>query len=350
VTDIIELDPAHEDAYREFLCEAPQATVYASLEYRQFLQAVVSGIPRYLLAMSGSRVVGVFPLFVMDVPGFGTLVNSLPWYGSHGGCVLGADGPDEVRRALIAAYRHRILRCDPLSATVVLLPSEQPHLETYRELLRPESEDARVGQMTVLPEPGPDLEMRLQGSFMKKTRNLVRKALKQGLERREADDEEGWAFLHATHQENLRAMGGRAKPWAHFVALRSQLPASWRGLHVATLHGRPVAALLLLRFQRTIEYITPVVVESFRSVQPLSFLIYHAMLDGVTAGFREWNWGGTWRSQASLYHFKSGWGASDLPYTYLVNSADRGARLRQFRDQLSSVFPYYYAYPYDQMA
>jgi hypothetical protein len=345
------LTVADEGAYGACVRRDAGAWIYGSLEYRDFLHGIVPGAPHYFVAVDEQeQILGGFPLFEVSAPGLGALMNSLPWYGSHGSCVLGGERADEVRRALIAAYRDHVLAANPLSATVVLTPAEQPFVDTYRDLLRPAVEDDRIGQVTPLPAGGPDLDERLQAVFSRKTRNLVRKSLKQGFALVEADDEDAWRFLHATHEANLRAIGGTAKPWSHFAALRDRLPAAWRRVRLATLHGQPVAALLLLYFQRTAEYVTPVVVESFRGRQPLSFLIYHAMLDAVRRGLTEWNWGGTWRSQASLYHFKSGWGARDLPYTYLVNSADRGARLRQFRDRLSSVFPYYYAYPYDQLA
>ena len=87
----------------------------------------------------------------------------------------------------------------------------------------------------------------------------------------------------------MAGIGGTAKPWAHFEAIRDAIPASARRLYIARLNGQPVAALLLLYFNRTVEYITPVIKHEYRSAQPLSFLIWHAMQDAIAEGFRWWN-------------------------------------------------------------
>ena len=153
---------------------------------------------------------------------------------------------------------------------------------------------------------------------------MVRKALQQGFALHITDADWAWRFLYETHVENLQALGGQAKPWSHFIALRTHIPAHWRRVFVATLADQPVAALLLLYFNQTVEYITPVIRHAYRSQQPLSFLIWHAMLWASREGYRWWKaGGGTWLAQPSLYHFKAGWGAIDLPYTYLINVSEQ---------------------------
>lgn len=339
-----------EDAYRAFLAGSPDDTLYASLEFRDFLTAAVGGTPMYLTACDDGRIVGALPALVSTAPGVGLVVNSLPWYGSHGGCVLAAGAGHEVRAALLRDYLARVSGAPVLSATMILLPGETENAATYREILDPAAEDSRIGQVTELPAGAADpVEAIVQGC-LRKTRNLVRKALKQPFTVERRDDDEAWQFLHATHDTNLHAIGGRAKPWAHFAALRDCLPRAWRTIYVARLEGVPVAALLLIRYGRWVEYLTPAIVEAHRSEQPLSRLIVDAMADAVRDGYTRWNWGGTWSTQQSLYHFKRGWGAVDRPYLYLITSADHGRRLAGLRERLGDLFPYYYVYPFDQLA
>jgi hypothetical protein len=275
------------------------------------------------------------------------VINSLPWYGSHGGCILAPDAGDDARRALLARYREFATAPGVLSATIVLTPEESVHADVYRQALDPAAEDARIGQVTTLPESGSDVEGRLERIFTQKTRNLTRKARRQGFELRADDSDAAWDFLYRTHAANMAALGGRAKPRAHFEALRSRLPAAMRQLWLAQLHARPVAAMLLLHHNRTVEYFTPVIDHDFRPLQPLTFLIWHGMLDAIGRGYRWWNWGGTWASQTSLHHFKAGWGAVDRPYTYLINASTEGQqRMRALRAELGEAFPYYYTFPY----
>ena len=146
----------------------------------------------------------------------------------------------------------------------------------------------------------------------------------------------------------MQALNGRPKPWEHFLALRTTFPERMRQVWVACLDQMPVAALLLLYFNRTVEYFVQAIRHEFRPLQPLSYLIFQAMTGAIRSGFRWWNWGGTWASQSSLHHFKAGWGARDCPYSYLVNSTSDGMLfLKQNENRLPRFFPYYYTHPYE---
>ena len=341
------LEAAMEGQYQAFLLADPSSLIYASLQFRDFLARAVGGTPTILLALDvHDQIVGALGYFQLEVPDVGTVINSMPWYGSHGGCIVRDVHASEVRRELLACYRMAASTPDVLSATIVLTPDEEHGKHDYRQMLQPDAIDHRVGQITELPAVGNDLECRI----LQKTRNLVRKALRQSFVHTIEDDEAAWQFLYQTHAENMAGIGGKAKPWAHFQAMRDAIPASARRLYLARLDGEPVAALLLFYFNRTVEYITPVIKHEHRSAQPLSFLIWHAMQDAIADGFRWWNWGGTWTSQKSLHHFKAGWGAEDRPYTYLISSSQRGRSvLAANKERLNDLFPYYYTYPYDQL-
>jgi hypothetical protein len=342
------LAATEEAAYRQFLDSSPNASIYASLEYRSFLEAIVPGRAEYLLADDGARITGALPMFVHRAAE-GTIVNSLPWYGSHGGCVLADGADDRTRQALLEEYVRRVAALEAVSATLILLPSEEAAIETYRRALRPTVEDFRIGQVTHLPDGGDAPEERLADTLQRKTRNLVRKALRQPFACHVRDDDEAWRFLYETHAVNLAAIGGRAKPWPHFEALREHMPRDSRRLYVVSDGDRAVAALLLLYYRDTVEYLTPVVDAAYRSRQALSFVIHAAMLDAIREGRRRWNWGGTWPTQQTLMHFKSGWGAAESRYSYLVNAPNAAARLSPLKPRLADVFPYYYVYPYDRL-
>jgi hypothetical protein len=345
--EVAELAPGDEAAYRALVESDPHALVYATLEFRDFLAAAVGGAPAYLVARRHGDLVGALPAFERTAPGEGTVLNSLPWYGSHGGCVLAPGAGDDVRRALLERFRAAADRPGVLSATMILTAAETAHEAVYADVVEPRARDARIGQVTAIPGAGEGLERELERALRQKTRNLVRKALRQGFEEDVSDDDWAWDYLHATHELNLAAIGGRAKPRAHFDALRAHVPAAWRRLSVARLDGVPVAALLLVRFNRTVEYLTPVIDHEHRPRQPLSFLIWHALLDSARAGCRWWNWGGTWAAQDSLHHFKAGWGAEDRPYSYLIRAREEGvARLRVAGGRAADAFPFYYLYPH----
>jgi hypothetical protein len=335
-------------AYDQCIVSAPQNLIYPTRPFLAFLKEVTGGEVHSLVAEENGQILGVFPSLLKRDLHYGTVCNSLPWYGSYGGCTLADKACPQVRESLIRAWLAMIHEySDLLTATVVLSPFEEMHLDSYAAILVNGAADSRVGQMSSLPADGADLDENLIKLFRQKTRNLVRKSLKQKFSLVSSDEEWAWNFLCVTHHENMTAVGGVPKPKGHFDALRRHIPAEWRDLLVATIDGKPVAALLMILFNKTVEYITPVIEKDYRSLQPLSFLIWHGMMRAAKNGFRWWNWGGTWHTQKSLHHFKAGWGAVDMPYSYLICASESGRkRLAEHRSALRELFPYYYTYPY----
>lgn len=326
--------------------------IYSHPAFLDFLADVSHSEIRIVVAEEGDRIVGMIPFAVRTQPGVGAMINSLPWYGSHGGCLVDAglaDG-DSVRRSLLCTYKEFIDRPDLISATLILSHGEEAHRALYEEELRPTIVDGRIGQITHLPQSPEDAETRLLEIFQQKTRNLARKSLKQSFKEVVTDAPEAWDFLIDTHTENILALNGKPKPRAHFEALRKHLPPGMRRLSLALDGDQPLAALLLLYGGDMIEYVTPAVRVEARSRQPNTFLIWRGMLDGVARGYRRWNWGGTWIDQSSLHHFKAGFGARDFPYTYFINAPESGVTtLRRIRSELDALFPYFYAFPFARL-
>lgn len=342
------LTPDREGEYRRFLQLNPRTLIYATLEFRDFLFSVTGGKPVYWLALRGSEICGVLPSFVKEQPDYGKIINSLPWYGSYGGCTLLSNDDEEARGALLNRFAEFGMASDVLSATLIESPFEHSWEEQDKAVLNPTVLDQRIGQITELPNVDEsELEEALFAAFKKKTRNIVRKSLRQGFELVISDEDWAWRFLYNTHVENMESIGGKAKPWEHFVAMRRYFSPDLCKIYVAMLESKPVAAMLLLFFNQTVEYITPVIKHEFRTQQPLSFLIWHAMLHASIAGYMWWNWGGTWLSQDFLHHFKAGWGAADFPYTYFVKASEKSLTLfKTDMEKIQLQFPYYYLIPY----
>jgi len=336
-------------AYSALLESDSGNLLYATPSFLDFLRMATQSQVEVLVAERGGQIVGALPFAVCEAQGVGRIVNSLPWWGSHGSVVLNrrAVDADIVRTALLDAFFAKMKSLEPLSITMVLLPAEEAARPLYERVLAPNVTDGRIGQMSELPSDGPDLEMRLLATFQQKTRNLVRKGLKQGFREIVTDDEWAWDFLAATHATNVAALSGRAKPRDHFAAIRRVFPPAMRRLAVAMEGDAPVAGILTIAFNGTVEYITPVIEVAHRPRQPLSFLIFEAMREAIRNGARRWNWGGTWIGQPALHHFKAGFGAADHHYSYLIWASDEGlAFFRGHKAELGLLFPYFYVYPY----
>ncbi|MCP5200982.1 MAG: GNAT family N-acetyltransferase [Gammaproteobacteria bacterium] len=320
--------------------------IYGARCFHDFLAEAVGGEQLALVVREGGQAQAALCLFEKTVPGVGTVINSLPWYGSHGGC-FGAGLDDSARRVLLAALREYVNETGPLSATVICTPEESAHVAAYRSALAPRAEDSRIGQFTRLPAAGPDFERELEAVLRQKTRNQARKARRQDFVEEVRDDADAWHALHELHVANMAALGGMAKPWSHLEALRRHIPAERRRLSLAMAGDEVAAALLVLAYGSTVEYLVPAIAVEHRSRQPLSFLIWHAMQWAAEQGYACWNWGGTWGVQDSLHHFKAGWGAVDRPYHYFIMASEAGVdRIRTHRGELRTLFPFYYVYPF----
>ncbi len=347
------LRPEDESAYERMLLGNPSSLFYSSLRYRDFLRQVVPwGKDRYLAAFDDQGMAGVLPCFVHRGGALGTVVNSLPFWGSNGGLVFASRiserGP--VALALIDAYVALAEEVDAVSATLISNPLT-PMRDLYQKHLPHDFTDYRLGQLTRLPvvadsaDPGPAL----MDMFHQKTRNMVRKAQKNGLRACHDSSLDAMRKLYDLHCNRLHALGGMAKPWNVFQAIREvfSYDRDYR-VYLAEKQGRIVAALLVFHFNKSVEYYIPASEPEFRTLQPMSLLIFESMKDAVRRGASTWNWGGTWESQKGVYRFKSRWGATDRRYHYYTWLRDR-AILDQDQEAILSAFPFFYVCPFSEL-
>ena len=313
VTDvsIINYSQVKPKQIEDFLLSMSNSMLYHSISYLNFISDLlhVENTNHLVAVNSKGEVVGFLPLFIKQGK-YGKVINSSPFYGSNGGEISSSL---EVSDLLVKEYNNMIIQQDVASATwVENLFSERD----VTKLVVHSITDFRIGQYTKL-ELADSSEEALMAIFHYKTRNMVRKAMKSGFSVN--IENTNFDFLMNTHFENLSAIGGKAKPKEFFEKIiKHFVPDKDYKIWVARYNGEPVGALLLFYYRDTVEYYTPVVKEDFRDKQPLSLLIYEAMKAAFQAGFKVWNWGGTWTSQGGVYTFKKRWGTLDKHYNYFI--------------------------------
>ena len=333
------LNPHIAERYEAFLMARSETLLYQSWRYQSLLLDLLGCRQQSLLVMdSHENVLAALPLMAMDGP-MGTVLNSLPFYGSNGALI----GEDEAARAeLLIAYR-KMVQVPGMAASTLI---ENPLAPGGADGLVYDLVDNRIGQLTPLPPAG-DHEVILMRSFHYKTRNMVRKAKK--LEVRVIVDNDAIPFLLSVHEENMREIGGLAKSKRFFDVLPQHFrqDQDYR-LYVANLEDKPVAAVLVFFYNRTVEYFMPVVRKEYRDSQALSAAIFHAMCDAAVQGYAWWNWGGTWPSQDGVYRFKSRWGTQDLPYRYFT-SVHNLEILKADPAELLAAYPSFFTVPFSAL-
>jgi CelD/BcsL family acetyltransferase involved in cellulose biosynthesis len=325
-------------AYTRFLLGQDASLLYYGLKYRSLLQRHLECDEEYLIAADRGEVHGVLPLLCMDSP-WGRVYNSLPFYGSNGGILANRQA---ARTALLAAYNAIATRPGVLGATIV----ENPFAAEAELKFAATHYDRRIAQFTPLPEaadPHTELLDRFEGS----ARRNVRKAESSGL--RVKVRASHMDSLQRLHEQNMQAIGGRAKPAAFFDLVRDIFEEHTDYDVYAALDGdRVVAALLLFYFHKTVEYFTPATHVEFRAAQPLALLAFTAMVDCARRGLRCWNWGGTWESQPGVYRFKRKWAAQERPYKYHTQLNAPGI-LENSPQELLDAFGHFYVVPFREL-
>ena len=312
---VSELNSDREKSYEELLLKAPMSMLYHSLKYRNFLADILEGArARYLLVYEGGVLVAALPAFVKNGP-YGTVVNSLPFYGSHGSIVSEEGLGQEPKSVLLDAFKELCREEKAVSATIISNPlaCDMDLFDTCPASLI----DERIGQFTHLPEIADrsDVSAALMDSFHPKTRNMIRKGNKSGFI---CSHNEGGCVLKCLYDIHVANMRESAKPWSVFEAINKHFSYEddYR-IYTASKDGKIVSALLLFYYKDMVEYFIPATDSQYRSRQPLSHLIIRAMQDAVCErSCSIWNWGGTWLTQEGVYRFKSRWGAIDKRYKY----------------------------------
>lgn len=336
--------------YDALLNDAPDAMFNHSRRYLQFLQCVLGAeaAPCHLVAERDGRLVGALPAFRRDGP-YGPVVNSLPFFGSHGGALVLPHEDCSVRHALSASFSDYCDSIDAVSSTVVESPlgARSSTATQYRANWF----DDRLGQISSLPEAATatSAEEKVLAQCHSKTRNQVRKGQRAGFEFETDNTITGFQQLWDLHQQNMVAIGGTVKPWSVFQAVIDTFTAREDyDLYLAKVGSEVAAALLIFYFKDTVEYFTPAIAANHRSAQPLNATILHAMVSSIVQrGARNWNWGGTWRSQDGVYHFKSRWGARDYVYRYHIHSRLSVETVRSIdKRDLIQGYPFFYVVPF----
>jgi hypothetical protein len=337
---IVPLTPHFAESYEAFLLARSDTLLYQSWRYQNMLVDLLGCRQQGLLALDKhDKILAALPLMSMD-GALGTVLNSLPFYGSNG-ALIGENSA--ARAALVVAYSE-IVRSPGMAASTLI---ENPLAPSGAESLPYDFIDERIGQLTPLPLGGNE-EANLMQSFHYKTRNMIRKAEKLGV--KVEVDNEAVPFLIKVHEENMREIGGLAKPRLFFDALPLHFrPGQDYRLYVARLEGEPVAAMLVFFYNRIVEYYTPVLCREHRDSQALSAAIYRAMCDATVLGYAWWNWGGTWLSQDGVYRFKSRWGTKDFPYRYFT-SVHNPAILKTGSAELLADYPSFFTVPFSALS
>ncbi len=340
------LDNPIVSKYEEFIKTFEHGDLFYSNNYRLLLKDTLDAKDFYFILMDESdKILAVMPSFLKERANERNVINSLPFYGSNGGIL---SSPDDIKsKTLLIDYYYKFaLENNCVSSTIITSPHEE-NFDFYENNSFYSYKDKRIGQISNLPDRKEDIEIQLMNSFHQKTRNTIRKGLKSELEITNEISDEAWNFLYEQHNESIKNLGGVPKPKRFFASIEKKLEyGTDYKIYICRTGNNIASELLLFYYNKTVEYFTPVIKKEYRHLQPLSLIIYLAMIDASENGYKYWNWGGTWLTQDKVYFFKSRWGTTDKDYIYYTRIF-KDDILHCHKNELLSGYQYFFVLPFN---
>jgi len=324
----------------DYLNQCQNAFVYSTPRFMSLISTHLNAKSGWITAVNQDEIVGAIPFLKKEGP-LGQVYNSLAYYGSNGGVIQKNDNK-EVKILLIKAFYELAKLQNAISATIITNPLEQDSgiydLNSHYDL-----KDERIGQITHFPIMA--THESLMSHFSTPRPQNIRRALKEGVTVKSSHEHSDMKFLYETHVKNITAIKGLPKSELFFDLIDKYLKKEEWKIYIAELNNKPIAALLIFKFNQTVEYFTPAIVEEYRSTQALSLIIYQAMQEAIAEGFKNWNWGGTWITQNGVYDFKKRWGTSEYRYYYYTKIFDEKLRYAK-KEDLAKFYSGFYLLPY----
>lgn len=327
--------------YDEFVNKVNARTFFHSTKFTKFLENLLGMKSKIIFCEENHEIKGVFPFFEKTGK-YGKVINSNPFFGSYGGVI---SNNKDVEKNLIQEFNRYTNGEGILSSVIIENPFNK--IEAYREYFDYNLTDKRFTQCTVLNER---TQEEVFQSFEKRVRWSIKKGLKNNIRVTiENTDPKHFERFYELHMNSIKKKGGNIKPEIFFAELLKNFQSSNDfDIFVAWKEETPIAYVLVFYYNGFSEYYMPAYDPDYLNLQSTTLLIWESIQKSITKKMNYYNFGGTWKSQKSLYLFKRGWNASEFHYDYFVK-CDLEKINKISLEDLKKEYNYFYICPYDQL-
>jgi FemAB-related protein (PEP-CTERM system-associated) len=284
-----------------FVRTHPDATLYHTLPWRDFIADVFGHAPRYLVALAGDRLAGVLPLFHIRIPLLGSKLISLPYDIGSGGALAESDAVEQAL-AGAAAKLARDLAVDYLE-----LRHGSPRSALAAFGLRTQT-PVLISDMTL------DGEAAVHARIAADHRKAVRKATTRGVTVRPAETLHDFQAFYDVYLRVFRDFGTPPYSSRYFTELWRRLqPDGSVRLFLAETGGRCVGGLTMFCWQQSLVSKFAACLPEAVPLRAYAALYWRAIEFGLAGGYRRLSWGTSSKDQTGLIEFKERWGATTQP-------------------------------------
>lgn len=349
--EITMLTEHYEEGYRDMLHNCREAMFTHSIPYRNLLSDFLSCQPSYIVAIDSGEVIGAMPSFLKENKKYGNILNSLPFFGSHGGVLVRSRFDDrekaKVKKLLLNEFSALAKEKDCILSIIVTSPFDLD-ISFYENNLRYKFKDKRVAQIVEFRNNIHNAEQEIMYNLVEPSnRRAIRRPLKHGVTFEFSKD---FGPLFEMHKENISSKGGNVKPVGFFQKFHDVMEEKDYDLTYARKDGVIIAGLLVSLFKNTVDYLVPALRYEYSMEQGTSLLIYEGMKKAITNSYKYWNFGGTSESQQSLHRFKARWGTKDYPYYYYITQHRNIDHILQMKPQdIIEEYKWFYVLPFSEL-
>jgi FemAB-related protein (PEP-CTERM system-associated) len=291
----------HEDAsWDEFVTRHPHGSPFHLLAWKRTIEESFPYEPRYLLAANGGTIRGVLPLFLVQNPIVGKVLLSTP-FAVYGGIL--ADS-----QAVLGALHECVSK---LGAELRV---------DYVELRNSHPEQCggnpNVDRYVAFSKALTHDDQALMESLPKKTRNMVRKALKQPFEVRYGVRDN--RLFDQLHSRNMRRLGTPNFPRRYFDRLLANF-AEMADLREVWLGDQLMAASINIYFRGDVHTYHAAADTRHNALSPNTFMYFDHLRWAGQHGFSTFDFGRCKRN-TGVFEFKKHWGTvmRELPYEVIL--------------------------------
>ena len=300
------------------------------------------------------KVENLFINFFVKKGVYGNVVNSCPFYGSHGGFF--SDNkfvkPDCEKVSLneLVAW---LTQDDISSFTIIENPycsNEEAlkNIELIKMLKKNNVKNYELIKRYSYLKWMEDIKdsKELMDSYHTKTRNCVRKYLKSGAIIKNYNTNSNSfkniiSWIAMEHTKGIKVKNGLAKPLSYFESLRDNYQFDRFEVRVSYLDDKPIGGLLTFKIGNQIEYWTPVVTDLGKKVNSMYGLIHDTLHEIMSKKNSFLNFGGSWVSQNDLKRFKERFGSEVREYNYHCFVSSDTIKQKE-SNELLNAYPFFF--------
>jgi len=301
----------------------PYASAYHLWEWGETLSFTYGYQKYYLAATHNHNLVGLFPLVHVQSRIYGNRLISLPFC-EYGGPIADPSLDIEETQLIIEAL---LDAADKLarSLKVQYVETRSPSLGVACDCITVKGYQDVRSYVTFRINLSVELD-ELWAGLHRKTRNAVRKPMKEGVK---VKDVEGTEQLDSYYRLYLQTQKRHGTP-PHDHRLFERLfdvfsDAGKIRLLMAEYRGNLIGGVIMLRYDETIFWWNNVTDIRHRSLNPTNLLVWKMIEWGAQNGYRTLDLGRT-RKGTAIYHFKSRWGGQEAhlrDFVHFLNSEEK---------------------------